>query len=174
VHCSRVFRSSAPSDLLPSSPGRRPSGAAPGECGSTRSTEWGVGPGGEVSHRGCCPAGILPAGPILEGTCRGRSALRSGSHDAPSITGRTCSARRDATAAGAAPAGPASAGPVQSGPIRPGIWPPDWPAGPRDELPGPGDQAACLMAAWPAVSRGPAVGQRVTSPLSYLALSKFT
>ena len=41
MHCSRVFRSSAPSDLLPSSPGGRPSGTAPGECGSTRSTEMG-------------------------------------------------------------------------------------------------------------------------------------
>jgi len=71
VHCSRVFRSSAPSDLLPSSPGGRPSGAAPGECGSTRSMEWGVGPGREVSHRGCCPAEILPAGHIGEGTLPG-------------------------------------------------------------------------------------------------------
>ena len=60
MHCSQVFRSSAPSDLLLSSPGRRPSGAAPDERGSTRSTEWGVGPGGEVSHRGCCPAEISP------------------------------------------------------------------------------------------------------------------
>jgi hypothetical protein len=33
--------------------------------------EWGVGPGGQVSHRGCCPAEILPAGHILEGTVPG-------------------------------------------------------------------------------------------------------
>ena len=51
MHCSRVFRSSAPSDLLPSSPSGRPSGTAQGECGSTRSMEWGVGPGGGVPHR---------------------------------------------------------------------------------------------------------------------------
>jgi len=60
VHCSRVFRSSVRSDLLPPSPGRRPSGATQGECGSTRSREWGVGPGGRVSHRGGCPAEISP------------------------------------------------------------------------------------------------------------------
>jgi hypothetical protein len=35
VPCLREFRSSAPSDLLPSSPGGRPSG----ECGGTRSKE---------------------------------------------------------------------------------------------------------------------------------------
>ena len=51
-----------------------------GECGSTRSMEWGVGPGGGVPHRGCCPAGKSPrqahpgrhvagAGP-LSGECR--------------------------------------------------------------------------------------------------------
>ena len=82
VHCSRVFRSSAPSDLLPSSPGGRPSGTAQGECGSTRSMKWGVGPGGGVPHRGCCPAGKSPARHIPEGRCRGRSARRGGSHDA--------------------------------------------------------------------------------------------
>ena len=71
MHCSRVFRSSAPSDLLPSSPGGCRSGTAQGERGSTRSMEWGVGPGGEVSHRGCCPAEIWPAGHILEGTLAG-------------------------------------------------------------------------------------------------------
>ncbi len=60
MHCSRVFRSSVRSDLLPSSPGRRPSGATQGECGSTRSMKWGVGPGGRVSHRGGCPAEISP------------------------------------------------------------------------------------------------------------------
>jgi hypothetical protein len=52
VHCLRVFRSSAPSELLPSSPGGRPSGVALGEFGSTRSMEWGVGLGGEVSQQG--------------------------------------------------------------------------------------------------------------------------
>jgi len=71
VHCSRVFRSSAPSDLLPSSPGRCRSGTAQGECGSTRSMEWGVGPGGGVPHRGCCPAGRSPARHIPEGTVPG-------------------------------------------------------------------------------------------------------
>ena len=60
MHCSRVFRSSVPSDLLPSSPCGRPSGTARGGCGSTRSMEWGVGPGGGVPHRGCCPAGKSP------------------------------------------------------------------------------------------------------------------
>ena len=57
MHCSRVFRSSVPSELVPSSPSGRPQGDAQGEYGSTRSKEWGVGPGGAVSHRGCCPAG---------------------------------------------------------------------------------------------------------------------
>ncbi len=71
MHCSQVFRSSVPSDLLPSSPGRCPSGATQGECGSTRSREWGVGPGGRVSHRGCCPAEILPVRHIREGTFPG-------------------------------------------------------------------------------------------------------
>jgi hypothetical protein len=71
VHCSRVFRSSAPSDLLPSSPSGRPSGTAQGECGSTRSMEWGVGPGGGVPHRRCCPAGKSPARHIPEGTWPG-------------------------------------------------------------------------------------------------------
>ncbi len=71
MHCLRVFRSSVPSDLLPSSPGRRPSWAAQGECGSTRSTEWGVGPGGAVSYRRCRPAGKSPAGLIGEGMLPG-------------------------------------------------------------------------------------------------------
>jgi hypothetical protein len=71
VHCSQVFRSSGPSDLLPSSPGRCPSRTAQGESGSTRSKEWGVGPGGRVSHRGCCPAEISPAGHIREDTLPG-------------------------------------------------------------------------------------------------------
>jgi hypothetical protein len=42
-----------------------------GECGSTRSMEWGVGPGGGVPHRGCCPAGKSPARHIPEGTLPG-------------------------------------------------------------------------------------------------------
>jgi hypothetical protein len=71
VHCLRVFRSSVPSDLLPSSLTRCPSGVTQGEYGSTRSKEWGVGPGGSVSHRRCRPAGILPAGHILEDTLPG-------------------------------------------------------------------------------------------------------
>ena len=33
--------------------------------------EWGVGLGGGVPHRGCCPAETLPAGHILEGTLPG-------------------------------------------------------------------------------------------------------
>ena len=44
MHCSRVFRSSAPSDHLPSSRGGAPRVPGQCECGSTRSTEWGVGP----------------------------------------------------------------------------------------------------------------------------------
>ena len=71
MHCSRVFRSSAPSDSLPSSPCGRPSGTAHGEYGGTRSMEWGVGPGGGVPHRGCCPAGKSPARHIPEGTLPG-------------------------------------------------------------------------------------------------------
>jgi hypothetical protein len=71
VHCSRVFRSSVPSDALPSSPCERPSGNAQGEHGITRSMEWGVGPGGGVPHRGGCSAGTSIAGHILEGTLPG-------------------------------------------------------------------------------------------------------
>ena len=33
--------------------------------------EWGVGPGGEVPHRGCCPAGKSPARHIPEGMLPG-------------------------------------------------------------------------------------------------------
>jgi hypothetical protein len=33
--------------------------------------EWGVGPGGGVPHRGCCPAGKSPAWHIPEGTLPG-------------------------------------------------------------------------------------------------------
>ena len=33
--------------------------------------EWGVGPGGGVPHRGCCPAGKSPARHIPEGTLPG-------------------------------------------------------------------------------------------------------
>jgi hypothetical protein len=71
VHCSRVFRSSVPSDALPSSPCERPSGNAQGEHSITRSMEWGVGPGGGVPHRGGCPAGTSVAGHILGGTWPG-------------------------------------------------------------------------------------------------------
>jgi len=71
VHCSRVFRSNVPSDVLPSSPGGRPSGAGQGECGSTRPMEWGVGSGGGVSRPGCCPAAISSAGHIQEDTLPG-------------------------------------------------------------------------------------------------------
>jgi hypothetical protein len=56
VHYSRVFRSSAPSDLLPSSRGERSAYVADCENGSTRSTEWGVGSGSGVSHWRYCPA----------------------------------------------------------------------------------------------------------------------
>ena len=92
MHCSQVFRSSVPSELLPSSPGGRPSGAAQGECGSTRATEWGVGPGGTVSHRGCCPAEISPAGYIQDDTLPGP--VRS--------QGRVARAHRAATRLGSA------------------------------------------------------------------------
>ena len=42
------------------------------------------------------------------------------------------------------------------------------------ELPGQDGRTARLMAAWHAVSRGPATGRRVTSPLSCRASSTFT
>ena len=67
MHCSRVFRSSVPSELVPSSPNGR---GARGEYGSTRSKEWGVGSGGAMSHRGCCPAVRTP-GHIPEDTSPG-------------------------------------------------------------------------------------------------------
>jgi hypothetical protein len=59
----------------------RPSGTAQGECGSTRSMEWGVGPGGGVPHRGAVRQGNRPPGTSRKARCRGRSALRGGSHD---------------------------------------------------------------------------------------------
>ena len=74
MHCSRVFRSSAPSDLLPSSPGGRPSGTAQGECGSTRSMEWGVGPGGRVSMAGRLPGPVRSQGRVA------RCAIQNWSH----------------------------------------------------------------------------------------------
>jgi hypothetical protein len=70
VHCLRVFRSSAPSELLPSSPGGRPSGVALSEFGSTRSMEWGVGLGGEVSQQGLSGRDIARR-VILGGTLSG-------------------------------------------------------------------------------------------------------
>ena len=71
MHCSRVFRSSAPSDLLPSSPCGRPSGTARVNAAALDQMEWGVGPGGGVPHRRCCPAGKSPARHIPEGTLPG-------------------------------------------------------------------------------------------------------
>ena len=62
MHCSRVFRSSAPSDHLPPHEAGAP---APGQGGrgSTRSTEWGVGPGAachidSAARQGHCPPGV--------------------------------------------------------------------------------------------------------------------
>ncbi len=75
MHCSLVFRSSVPSDLLSPSPGRCPSGVAQGECGSTRSMEWGVGPGGRVSHR----EGALP-GPVRSQGWVARCVIQNWSH----------------------------------------------------------------------------------------------
>ena len=71
MHCSRVFRSSAPSDLLPSSPCGRPSGTARVNAAALDHMEWGVGPGGGVPHRRCCPAGKSPARHTPEGTLPG-------------------------------------------------------------------------------------------------------
>src|SRR5881392_2537669 len=105
VHCSRVFRSSAPSDLLPSSPSGRPSGTAQGECGSTRSMEWGVGPGGGVPHRRCCPAGKSPARHIPEGTLPGpvRSQGRVARISEFGTTGRARTFRPRSPASGSGP-----------------------------------------------------------------------
>ena len=107
MHCSRVFRSSAPSDLLPSSPCGRPSGTAQGEYGGTRSMEWGVGPGGGVPHRGCCPAGKSPARHIPEGTLPGPVRSR----------GRVtqCVIQRPQASLQQVPPQP---GPLQSGPLQ--------------------------------------------------------
>jgi hypothetical protein len=114
VHCSRVFRSSAPSDLLPSSPGGRPSRAGPGECGSTRSKEWGVGPGGGVSYRGSVRQRYrrrAHPGRHVPGPVRSQGVARCVIQNWPYVLSAP-----HATAVGATPAGPVSGGASSVGP----------------------------------------------------------
>jgi hypothetical protein len=61
VHCSRVFRSSAPSDLLPSSPGGRRQ--EPPRVNAAALDQWngGSAPVQECRTEGCRPAGKSPA-----------------------------------------------------------------------------------------------------------------
>jgi hypothetical protein len=122
VHCSQVFRSSGPSDLLPSSPGRCPSGTAQGESGSTRSKEWGVGPGGRVSHRGCCPAEISPAGHIREDTLPGpvRSQGRVAQVPFQQVPFQQVPIQPGPLQSGPLQSGPLQSGPLQSGPLQSG------------------------------------------------------
>jgi len=121
VHCSRVFRSSVPSDLVPYSPSGR---GARGEHGSTRSKEWGVGPGGAMSLRGCCPANEKP-GHIPEDTSPGPVHFQ----------GRVARAGRCSTHR------PPSGGGVRCR-ISLGTSPPNWSAGIRVSCPASGPSSS--------------------------------
>ena len=52
MHCSRVFRSSVPSDLLPSSPGGAHQALVRMDAAALDQREWGVGPGGRCHIEG--------------------------------------------------------------------------------------------------------------------------
>jgi hypothetical protein len=71
VHCSRVFRSSAPSDLLPSSPYGRPSGTARVNAVALDRWNGGSAPVAECRTEGAVRQGNRPARHIPEGTLPG-------------------------------------------------------------------------------------------------------
>jgi len=71
VHCSRVFRSSAPSDLLPSSPRGRPSGTARVNAAALDQWNGGSAPVAECRTEGAVRQGNRPARHIPEGTFAG-------------------------------------------------------------------------------------------------------
>jgi len=71
VHCSRVFRSSAPSDLLPSSPHGRLSGTARVNAAALDQWNGGSAPVAECRTEGAVRQGNRPARHIPEGTLPG-------------------------------------------------------------------------------------------------------
>jgi len=71
VHCSRVFRSSVPSDLLPSSPCGRPSGTARANAAALDQWNGGSAPVAECRTEGAVRQGNRPARHIPEGTLPG-------------------------------------------------------------------------------------------------------
>jgi hypothetical protein len=83
VHCLRVFRSSAPSDFLPFSRGKRERQVASLSVITVALVHRN---GGSAPVAQCHLEGAvrqaLSAGTSEETRCRGRSALRGGSHDA--------------------------------------------------------------------------------------------
>jgi hypothetical protein len=90
VHCSQVFRSSVPSDLLPSSPGRCPSGTAQGKAAALDQGNGGSAPVAECHIEGAVRQ-ILSAGTSEKARCRGRSTLRGDAMR--DLAGRTASGR---------------------------------------------------------------------------------
>jgi len=75
VHCSRVFRSSAPSDLLPSSPRGRLSGTARVNAAALDQWNGGSAPVAECRIEGAVRQGNRPARHIPEGTFAGAGPL---------------------------------------------------------------------------------------------------
>lgn len=75
MHCSRVFRSSAPSDLLPSSPRGRPSGTARVNAAALDRWNGGSAPVAECRTEGAVRQGNRPARHIPEGTFAGAGPL---------------------------------------------------------------------------------------------------
>ena len=71
MHCSRVFRSSAPSDLLPSSPHGRLSGTARVNAAALDQWNGGSAPVAECRTEGAVRQGNRPARHIPEGTLPG-------------------------------------------------------------------------------------------------------
>ena len=71
MHCSRVFRSSVPSDLLPSSPRGRPSGTARVNAAALDQWNGGSVPVAECRTEGAVRQGNRPARHIPEGTLPG-------------------------------------------------------------------------------------------------------
>ena len=79
MHCSRVFRSSAPSDLLPSSPDGRPLRV---KAAALDQRNGGSAPVAKCHNEGAVRQRYCPPGTSEKARRRGRSALRGGSRDA--------------------------------------------------------------------------------------------
>ena len=206
MHCSRVFRSSVPSDLSPSSPGRCRQAPLRVNAAALDQRNGGSAPVAECHIEGavrqsCCPAGHIREG-TLPGPVRSQGEGRtrfSGGGGARSRIGRTCSARRDVPGIGveqwrdrdecaqrgqagrtantqvwALLGAPPVRGRGRQSPDQAGDMAAELVGWSSGELPSQGDRTAGLTAARHAVSRGPAAGRRVTSPLSCRGSSTFT